>query len=336
MLPSPPAAFQSPLVVPPSAFALLRRFRTAGPQSREALSRALNLGDAELEAGLQALAAQGVAIRRAGDLFVVADPVDLLDAAALEADLRARGSALSAEVLDQCASTNARLLEAPFVHGRVLACELQTAGRGRRGNGWHARLGASLTFSMAWRIALPPQALGGLTLAVAVACARALEALGFGDVRLKWPNDLMRNGAKLGGILVEVARSAGDRTELVIGVGLNVRADAALQAQVGRPLADLHTGDGTPPSRTALLAGLLRELESALQRYEREGFAAFFKNEWLRRHAYQDRRVRMAVNERESVEGWARDVAEDGALVLQTETGLHRFHAGEVSLREAA
>jgi BirA family biotin operon repressor/biotin-[acetyl-CoA-carboxylase] ligase len=263
------------------------------------------------------------------------EPFDQLDAAVIHAALGDARSVIRIELLDECDSTNAvaavRARDgAPS--GTTIVCELQRAGRGRQGAGWVAALGAGLTFSVLWRF--PPAAalLTGLPLVVGVACARALESLGARDVALKWPNDLLRGGAKLGGILVEAQGDARGPLAAVIGIGLNVRMPDETRRRIGQPVADLA---GVPSgSRNACLAHVLAALVEALRGFERTGFAAF-RDEWQRRHAFQGARVRLLAPPQRAIEGVASGVADDGALVLDTAAGVQRFYAGEVSLRAA-
>src|SRR3954463_13031747 len=106
-------------------------------------------------------------------------------------------------VLERCDSTNSVLLAAEVLRPTLLACEEQTAGRGRRGRRWHSLPGGSITFSLARTIERPVRELAALSLVAGVASVRALRRLGAAGVALKWPNDLVVGGAKLGGILVE-------------------------------------------------------------------------------------------------------------------------------------
>src|SRR5688572_19193259 len=122
-------------------------------------------------------------------------------------------------VVERCTSTNELALKgsSPI----LIAAEEQTAGRGRRGRRWHSARGAGITFSLGRRIRRPTRELAVLSLVAGVAVARALHALGARSARLKWPNDLVLDGAKLGGILVETRNG-----RAVIGIGLNCRRDA--------------------------------------------------------------------------------------------------------------
>jgi BirA family transcriptional regulator, biotin operon repressor / biotin---[acetyl-CoA-carboxylase] ligase len=257
-------------------------------------------------------------------------PLDRLDAAFLSQAL-----SVPVEVLDECSSTNSVLLEDGSSGPRLLACERQTAGRGRRGSVWHSSPGDSLCFSLLWPFARGAQRLNGLSLAMGVACARSCAALGV-PLQLKWPNDLLLHGRKAGGVLIELksGESKTGSAQAVIGVGLNVRAAARHQAQVEQPVAALSDA-GTPlPSRSLLLRAVAEEIISALKRFETEGFAAF-RPDWLRLHAHTGRAVRLVDGARQ-IDGIATGVSEDGALVLATEEGERRFLAGELSLRLAA
>jgi BirA family biotin operon repressor/biotin-[acetyl-CoA-carboxylase] ligase len=318
-----------------SSFAVLKALADGRLRSGPVLAAELGLARAALPLALRELAANGVAVRAVpGRGYRLAAPFDALDAAAITARLGAQALPLRLDVLDECDSTNALAAEraaAGAPSGTAILCELQRAGRGRRGARWHAALGASLTLSVLWRFGRGASFLSGLPLAVGVACARALEACGASGIGLKWPNDIMRGDGKVGGILVEASADAG-RAAAVIGVGINVRLDAAAKRAIGRPVADLA---GEVGSRNALAARLLAEIAGASATFERAGFGAF-RAEWLRRHAWQGRAVRVSAPSQRTVDGVAAGVADDGALIVDTPRGPERFHAAEVSLGLAA
>src|SRR4051812_22446830 len=138
-------------------------------------------------------------------------------------------------VLERCTSTNALLLESDVERPTLLACEEQTAGRGRRGRRWYSVPGRSITFSLASPVHRPLRELAALSLVAGVACVRALRALGAAPVALKWPNDLVIDAAKLGGILVET-RMRGGSTLAVIGVGINYGGSRPPRGRGGRGL----------------------------------------------------------------------------------------------------
>lgn len=316
-------------------FSLLRILADGAVHSRETIGAALGISPAELRELASRLETLGVRVRGVGDEMRLEERVDLYDATRLARQVERESPGLHLELVDECPSTNTELVErarSGAVHGSVLACEHQSAGRGRRGNGWVSAVGGSVVFSILWRFPRGARALSGLSLAVAVAAAEALERLGAREVSLKWPNDLLCGGRKLGGILVETAE-AGGPVAAVIGVGVNLRLDAAARERVGRPVTDLAE-DGTPPPRTEALARLLVSIAPALERFSREGFAPF-RQAWLRRHAWQGRRVVLVDTGRRLAEGEVIGIAEDGALELTSERGLERFYSGELSLRLA-
>ena len=215
-----------------------------------------------------------------------------------------------------------------------MAAEWQKSGRGRRWRSWQAGLGASLTFSLLWRFEQGPGNLAGLSLAVAVAAARALERMGVAGIGVKWPNDLVHDWRKLGGILVETSGEMLGPTAAIVGIGINYRLGEALERRIDQPAADVASCGGALPSRNALLAGLLAELVPALERFGREGFAAF-REDWKARHAYAGRLVTVLAAERPARQAQVVDVAEDGALVVASEGRTERLTSAEISLRPA-
>jgi len=313
-------------------FSLLRMLADGGFHSSERLSRALGLsrgGVWNLIRRVEALGLRAVKVRGRG--YRLAEALDLFELDALAAELKKVSPELCIEVLDECPSTNTVLAEraaggAP--HGAVLACEYQSAGRGRRGHPWVCVVGGSVAFSILWRFPRGAGALGGLSLAVAVGAAKALERLGTHGVAVKWPNDLYCEGRKLGGILIESSGAILGPSAVIVGVGINVR----LGARIGVPATDIASHSEAVPSRTTVLVAALESIAGVLARFSREGFAPF-QEEWLQRHAWKGRRVALSQAGRRVAEGKVVGVAEDGALMLASVGGIERFHSGELSLR---
>jgi len=285
---------------------------------------------------LRDIEARGLHVFRVrGRGFRLAEAIELLDAASINAALTSRRVASRLEVVDECASTNTLLAgraAAGAVSGTAIACEEQTAGRGRRGNAWHAPIGGGLAFSILWRFSVGAAALSGLSLAAGVACVRACEQLGIEGVQLKWPNDLVHDGAKLGGILIELSGEATGPTAAVVGIGLNVRLPEHVAERVDQPVTDLATIAGEAPSRNELLAALLGESARVFGEFERSGFAAF-RDEWSRHHAHRDVEVVLTRGDGGRIEGRAIGAADNGALLIETGGRIERYHSGDVSLR---
>lgn len=287
---------------------------------------------------IQNLRAAGVDIEgRAGDGYGLAYPVELLDADTIRKALCAEADASlnTLEVAWTLESTNATLLKrvTPPVGVDVLLAERQTGGRGRRGRQWASPLAAHLYMSLSREFAGGLTRLAGLSLAMGVAAAEGLRQLGFSGVGLKWPNDLVVDGHKLGGLLIEGGGEIAGTARAVIGIGVNVHMPPAFAAGIGQPWVDLDTLAGRPFSRNQVVASLLASMLPALDLFAAEGLAPF-----LHRFSALDVLAGREINVEEAgthYRGVACGLAEDGGLRV-TIDGMERvFHAGEVSVRPA-
>ena len=309
---------------------------SAGRLSGDALARELGQTRAAIWKRIQGLRAAGVEVEgRAGDGYQLQQPLELLDTAAL---LGALPDAVSSRIdtLDiawTVVSTNTELLRcsAPERGSRVLLAERQTGGRGRRGRDWASPLAAHIYLSVLRGFAGGLSRLGGLSLVAGVAVAEALREQGVAGVGLKWPNDIVVNGHKLGGLLVEGGGEFAGPARAVIGLGINVRMPPAFAAQITQPWTDLGQLLGTSVSRNAVVARVLAHLLPALETFEQKGLAPF-----LVRYAALDALAGRAVRVEDGgtwFEGDALGLAEDGALRVRIEGVERCFHAGEVSVR---
>jgi BirA family biotin operon repressor/biotin-[acetyl-CoA-carboxylase] ligase len=272
----------------------------------------------------------------AGRGYRLAQPLQRLDAARIRALLPADRALRGLEVLPRTDSTNQRLLEGdPAADPQALFAELQTAGRGRRGRQWRSPFGANLYLSLAWSFPAWPPQLSALSLAVGVACARALRGAGLREVMLKWPNDLRVGERKLGGILIEQRGEAGGACRVVIGIGLNVAMTVAQAGELGQPWVSLQDAlaqaGREAPERNALAAALLGELLAALERFQHEGFTPFLPD-WAALDLTANQPVRIE-GASEPLHGIARGVDAQGALIVEAQGRRHHVHSGEVSLR---
>ncbi|WP_312683670.1 bifunctional biotin--[acetyl-CoA-carboxylase] ligase/biotin operon repressor BirA [Stenotrophomonas chelatiphaga] len=308
----------------------------AGPLSGDALARELGQTRAAIWKRIQGLRTAGVAIEgRAGDGYTLSQPVDLLDAGGIRAGLPAAADALldDLQVTWSTVSTNTELLRcsAPPRGSRVLLAERQTGGRGRRGRDWASPLAAHVYLSVLRGFAGGLAQLGGLSLVAGVAVAEALRGLGHAQVQLKWPNDLVVDGHKLGGLLVEGGGEFAGPARAVIGIGLNVHMPPAFAERIDQPWTDLDQLAGEPVQRNAVATAVLAALLPALEQFEAEGLAPF-----LSRYAALDslagREVRVELGGAWQ-DGRALGLAEDGALRVEIEGREQPVHAGEVSVR---
>ncbi|MGB6352974.1 MAG: biotin--[acetyl-CoA-carboxylase] ligase [Steroidobacteraceae bacterium] len=308
--------------------------------SGEWLARELAVSRAAVWKGVERLRALGLpvqALPRRG--YCLSSPVELLDERRIVAELgpARAGQLRRLELLFEVDSTNSRLLgSAPPPPGLADAClvEIQHAGRGRRGRRWIAPFGSGIALSVAWTFSDAARAIPALSLAVGVAIARALARAGALGVSLKWPNDVWYRDRKVGGVLIELRAEAGGPAHVVIGVGLNVNLPSAVRLEIeatGARAAAAADACTEMPSRNRLAGALLDELFSMLGEFEREGFAAF-RERWLALDALSGRPVRVLLDGA-VVSGRACGVDREGALLLDTASGMRRFVSGEASLR---
>ncbi|PUA18366.1 biotin--[acetyl-CoA-carboxylase] ligase [Glaciimonas sp. PCH181] len=267
---------------------------------------------------------------------------------------------ITIEVVAETGSTNADLLariQAPQANDApmtpmLLIAEQQTAGRGRAGRTWLSAPSAALMFSLAWRFEQPLQKLVGLPLAIGVAIVTALntylvQASGAPlayptdhGIRLKWPNDLLLNGAKLGGILIETANGAPHEVNnaqsswAVIGVGINIAMPTEMQHQLGRSVANLPLPPAAESDRNLLMATLLRSLRQTLEEFEQHGLAPFVP-QWNQLHAHAGQQVVILDQGKVLHEGTALGIDEIGRFLLQTSQDGRpiAIMAGDISLR---
>ena len=265
-----------------------------------------------------------------------------LDAAQIVAFLSPteRGRAREVASVWATGSTNADLLQrSPPAPGcfDCLTAEYQLAGRGRRARRWFAPPGGALCLSLSWSFAAVPRDIAALSLAMGVCVLRALQSIGRGGARLKWPNDIVTQGRKLGGILIELRAEGGGPALAVIGIGLNVTLSPQLLAQVrdsGTEATDLSALGTGACDRNRLAAAVMQCCVSGLLQFELDGFRSFIA-EWRAADSLAGQAVSID-GEGVSISGHARGIDLDGALCVQTREGLQRFVTGEVSVRVAA
>lgn len=248
---------------------------------------------------------------------------------------------LEIEVVQDTGSTNADLRAniANFSSPRLLVAENQTAGRGRAGRSWQAEPGSSLCFSLAWKFQGELNMLSGLSLAVGVSLVQTLRQQGW-SVDLKWPNDLLKDGIKFGGVLIESVpvRSQNNALWAIIGIGINTQLSDSLRTNVGHDIAALSMQPiAQPVDRNRLCANLVDGLAQALKEFQQHGLKNFISR-WQDYHAYANQVVNIIEQGRLLHEGIARGIDTDGRLLLQslqTPTHFTAIAVGDVSLRPA-
>lgn len=266
-----------------------------------------------------------------------------ISAAAIAAACRhAVAATVDIDVVETTGSTNADLLaraaaasSAAFAGPTLLVARRQTAGRGRAGRTWMSD-GGGLTFSLAWRFDLPLAALIGLPLAIGVAVAEVLAAQGVG-ARLKWPNDLLVDGVKLGGILIEtvgVPTLLQPQAWAVVGVGINMREASENNAPQALPLVATPVAMLPAMDRNLLLARLLDAFCAALGTFGEGGLGPFVAR-WNALHAHAGRTVNILERDTVVQSGRALGIDAMGRLLVDTGSAVVAVLAGDVSLRLA-
>nr|ADI18755.1 biotin-(acetyl-CoA carboxylase) ligase [uncultured gamma proteobacterium HF4000_36I10] len=257
-----------------------------------------------------------------------------LDADAIRSALSVDAASLlsSLFVEQQITSTNTLLAERARqgeASGGVCVAEQQTAGRGRLGRQWVSPYGRNLTFSVLWEFQNGAAALEGLSLGVGLAVAEALRDLGVVGLGLKWPNDVLCEGRKLAGVLLEMQGDAAGRCQVIIGIGLNVALPD--DAPIDQAWTDLQRQGFAGSDRNQLLAQILNRLLPLLAGFEQAGFVEL-KERWQAFDALADEPAELRRGD-EVVAGICRGVAPNGALRFETERGIDLISGGEVSLR---
>jgi len=311
--------------------------------SGEKLAKRLRISRAGIWKAIESLRETGIEIQsipRQGYRLPAA--VDLLDKDELQEAMSAatRDKLDRTDVLLTVDSTNRHVIDNPVAEsgkGQVCITELQTAGRGRRGRSWLAPFGSGICLSIGWQFAEAPPTFSALSLAVGVSAARALQRFG-ADVKLKWPNDLLWQQRKLGGILIEMRGESAGPAHVVIGIGVNMRMPAAtrisLAEQQAALIADVHEilRDRTP-TRNQLAGAFVDEIVTMLQTFAMRGFDPFI-DDWCRLDSLLGAPVKV-ISASATTLGTARGVDRDGTLLVEVDGDLRRFVSGEVSLRAA-
>ncbi len=308
--------------------------------SRTAVWKALN-GLEQLGVELHRVPKRGYRLTTGGTHCL-----ELLDAKAIAQGLSAaaRSHVRRLDVHLQVDSTNSRLLEVqdlPTGSCDVCLAEHQTAGRGRRGRTWIAPFGAGLCLSVSWLFPETPRQLSAMTLAAGVAMVNALNKLRVRGIQLKWPNDVLFEHRKLGGILAELRAESGGPVYVVVGVGLNLQLSVAARQKIRSSLPEngieaAALGDaagGGAIGRNVLAAAVIDNLIAMFVEFQRSGLRPFAA-QWSAADALSGKPARVQTAEQVH-QGIARGIDEDGALLLETPGALLRFTSGEVSLRSS-
>jgi len=319
----------------------------AGVKSGSALGEALGVSRMAVQKRIQNLVENGLPIIAVpGKGYELESGVQLLNAEDIIATCGSDGVE-SVEVLQSVDSTNSFLLQQKvnLQSAQVCVAESQEAGRGRRGNDWQSKPYRNIMLSISWGFGHWPQTITGLGLAVALIVSERLnERFGL-NVQIKWPNDLLVGGNKLGGILIDVAGESSGECHVVLGLGLNVHQPDWSEGGDYQwvDLASL----GASCDRNVLIGELVSDLVSMLREFEANGFAPLVER-WNTLSSYAGKSVRVGLvpsgtapdggtqheNGNEFTEGLMAGVDKSGALLIDIADGSQtRFSDSSVSVR---
>lgn len=240
------------------------------------------------------------------------------------------------EIKEQINSTNDYLLQLASVDfNEVAIClaEQQTKGRGRLGRKWVSPFGANIYLSLLWPFRKNANNLAGLSLAIGTMIVDALAELQIQNIQLKWPNDILYQGKKLGGILVEVAPLRNGIVPVVIGIGLNVNMPVIEGQKIDQAWTDLNHIMGKTVDRNLVTGKLIEKMMKRLLAFEAHGFGEFIEA-WKKQDFLLNHQVILKLQANET-QGVARGVDASGRLLIEDQSGqITPFSFGEVTICE--
>lgn len=321
-----------------NVLALLRILADGRSHSAQELGDQLMLNAVALERSVQDLCKLNLTVQRSTDgAWALPEALELLDRETIISGLSpsTRNWLTRLEIHPVIDSTNTYLLaqaNTGWPSGAVCLAEMQQIGRGRQGRNWLSPFGANLALSLLWRFKAPSAAVG-LSLATGIAIARVLRQIGVVGVGLKWPNDVLYQSRKLGGILLESGNSPSG-FHVVAGIGLNVALPRAVAAAIDQPWIDLREILGeNHVSRNRLAALLISELLAVFANFQENGFSEELASAWQCFDLVAGRGVTLKLPNT-AIKGIARGVDASGALLLETtDGGITPYLGGEISLR---
>lgn len=318
-------------------YALLNQLSDGRFYSGELLAREMNVSRTAIWKAFKLLAQRYDvhvdAVKGRG--YRLASPIELLDKLRIRSMMQYPGFISEIHTLLSLDSTNRYAMELAtrgLPSGTVVFSEHQTSGRGRQGRSWLSPFGANLYLSLVWRFSQNAAESAGLSLVVAIGLIKALRKHGVEGLELKWPNDVLCNGRKLSGILLEMHGEMSGPYAVVIGVGLNVCMPQDTAMSIDQPWIDLAQTAARDVSRNQLAATVLDELVLVLEQFAQSGLNTFM-SDWHSYDRYLNKSVMLQQGE-QTITGVSRGIDTTGALLLEQSSGMQRFFSGDVRLRK--
>ena len=238
---------------------------------------------------------------------------------------------------DTTESTNTVAMElgqAGEPSGSLVIAETQTKGRGRLGKSWLSPPNTGLYFSTILRPRLEPNDLPKITLTAGLAVCQAIERVTELKPQIKWPNDLLLNDKKIGGILAEAGEITNtDNTLVILGIGLNVTTPiSAFPDDLKVKTTSLLAATGTTFNRGDILNAILKNIDTQLLALEKGGFKEILR-EWCLRDATKDRHLTWVATDGKVVSGVSLGPDDNGLLQIKDQDGnIHEILSGDVNL----
>ena len=308
---------------------LLLRLADGEYHSGDSLGKILGVSRAAVWKKLQQLLLAGIEVQSVkGRGYRIDGGLDLLDCTYIDKRLGADVQLICNNIVD---STNAMLMRRAStgedIHRFLCVAESQTQGKGRRGRDWYSPFGKNLYFSLGWQVSEGVKFLEGISLAVGVEVCEALQEVSNSGFSLKWPNDILIEQKKLGGILVEVSGDASGDCQIILGVGLNIYMQ---EANIDQPWVALKNSkqDGL---RNQILISVVSRLVNMLSVYHERRFLNYVSR-WQSLCADIGKTVELASG-KNRIAGEMLGVSANGELRLRIDNTEQTFSGGELSLR---
>jgi BirA family biotin operon repressor/biotin-[acetyl-CoA-carboxylase] ligase len=321
------------------AYQLLTLLSDGQLHSGESLSERLGLSRNTIWHTIQELLHHGIPVESPiGKGHCIPQGVELLQPELIHQHLSPEATSALGELilLDVVNSTSNYLLSnLKSYSDKNVTCftEYQSEARGRRGKRWVSAFGSNICFSLLWHFPKNLAQLSGLSLAIAVMVTMALARYGVTDgIHVKWPNDILWKGRKLGGILLDVVNDSQHSTA-VIGIGLNTHLPASITPQIDQPWADIQQITRHKPKRNELAGLLLNELLLGLKLFMDQGLTPFLPA-WRHLDPLIGKTVTLDMAGGKTAQGIMQGVSNKGELILLDQHNQEKYYlSGKLSLR---
>jgi BirA family biotin operon repressor/biotin-[acetyl-CoA-carboxylase] ligase len=235
-----------------------------------------------------------------------------------------------------CIDSTNLFLKRGLFQSPIICCfsEMQTQGRGRFGRPWCSPYGLNIYHSMRLSLHLPSKKLKGLSLVIALALCKAIEQTStIPKLQIKWPNDLVVQGQKLAGILIDVVEMTETHCQIIIGTGINVNSLPEHMRDIDQAWTSLYQITGAPIPRQVLLMNIIHRIQEFISIYQATGLTTFFST-WAQRDWLFQQKIEL-VQGQQFLQGIAQGIDEQGQLILKDILGkLHFLDSGEVSIKK--